>query len=164
MARTCTVCIHEARSAIDESLVAGQSSYELAARYSSLSRAAIERHERNGHIPAKLVMAQAAEEVAQADDLLEQVRDLQSRALAILGKAESAGDLRTALGAIREARGNLELLARLLGELNEQPVVNLNLSPEWLELRAVIVTALEPYPEAKEGVLRAIKGAGSGEA
>ena len=109
-------------------------------------------------------MAQAAEEVAQADDLLEQVRDLQSRALAILGKAESAGDLRTALGAIREARGNLELLARLLGELNEQPVVNLNLSPEWLELRAVIVTALEPYPEAKEGVLRAIKGAGNGEA
>jgi hypothetical protein len=51
-----------------------------------------------------------------------------------------------------------------LGELNEQPLVNLNLSPEWLELRAVIVTALEPQPEAKEGVLRAIRSAGNGEA
>ena len=109
-------------------------------------------------------MAQAAEEVAQADSLLDQVRDLQARAHRILDKAERAGDLRTALGAIREAHGNLELLARLLGELNEQPVVNLNLSPEWLELRAVIVTALEPHPEAKESVLRAIKSAGNGEA
>jgi hypothetical protein len=71
------------------------------------------------------------------------VRDLQRRALEILDKAEEAGELRTALGAIREARGNLELLAKLLGELDERPVVNLNLSPEWLELRAVIVAALE---------------------
>jgi hypothetical protein len=162
VARTCTVCIHEARSAIDEALVAGQSSYELAARYSSLSRAAIERHERNRHITAKLAMAQAAEEVAQADYLLEQVRDLQSRALAILGKAESAGDLRTALGAIREARGNLEFLAKLLGELNEQPVVNLYLSPEWLELRALIVSALEPHRDALSDILLALERAENG--
>jgi hypothetical protein len=33
----------------------------------------------------------------------------------------------------------LELLGKLAGELDERPVVNLNVSPEWLELRAVIV-------------------------
>jgi hypothetical protein len=92
------------------------------------------------------------------------VRDLQERALDILGKAEEAGELRTALGAIREARGNLELLAKLLGELDERPVVNLNLSPEWLELRAVIVTALEPHPEARGAVLRALESGGNGRA
>jgi hypothetical protein len=161
--RSCTVCSHEARAEIDRALVAGQSSYVLADRYSSLSRPAIERHKAN-HLPASLVMAQAAEEVAQADSLLEQVRGLQSRAYGILDKAEAADDLRTALGAIREARGNLELLAKLLGELDERPVFNLHLNAEWLELRAVIVGALEPHPAARGAVLRALESADNGRA
>ena len=107
---------------------------------------------------AKLVMAEKAAEVAEADSLLGQVRDLQSRAYGILDKAEGTGDLRTALGAIREVRGNLELLANLLGELDERPVMNLHVSAEWLELRAVIVGALEPYSEATGAALRAIDG------
>jgi hypothetical protein len=107
-------------------------------------------------------MAQAAEEVAQADDLLEQVRALQGRALAILGKAESVEDLRTAVGAIREARSNLELLAKLLGELDERPVVNLDVCPEWFELRAVIVGALESHPAAHGAVLRALESVDNG--
>ena len=40
------------------------------------------------------------------------------RPWAILARAERSGDLRTAFSAIREARGNLELLAELLGRLN----------------------------------------------
>jgi hypothetical protein len=85
----------------------------------------------SGAIPSFLAKAQEAREVAKADDLLSDVRGLQERALGILDKAEDAGDRRTALGAIREARGNLELLAKLLGELDERPV-NVLLSPEWL--------------------------------
>jgi hypothetical protein len=160
--RSCTVCTHPDRAKIDEALVGGVAFPALVAEY-RVSKDSLSRHKAN-HLPAKLVMAQAAEEVAQADTLLGQVRDLQSRALTILGKAEEAGDLRTALSAIREARGNLELLAKLLGELDERPVVNLNLSPEWLELRAVIVAALEPHSEAREAVLKAIGGAGNGRA
>ena len=120
------------------------------------------RRHKGKHLPAKLVMAQAAEEVAEADTLLGQVKGLQARAYAVLDKAEEAGELRTALSAIREARGNLELLAKLLGELDERPVVNLNVSPEWLELRAVIVTALEPHPEALGAVVGALEGEASG--
>jgi len=93
-------------------------------------------------------MAEKASEVAEADNLLGQVRDLQQSTLDILAEAERSKQYRTALGAIREARGNLELLAKLLGELDERPVVNLHISPEWLELRAVIVGALEPYSES----------------
>jgi hypothetical protein len=64
-----------------------------------------------------MVKAKEAEEVAQADDLLEQVRNLQTHALDILGHAEESGDLRTALAAISQARGNLGLLGKLAGEL-----------------------------------------------
>jgi len=107
-------------------------------------------------------MAAQAEEVAEADNLLGQVRDLQQSTLDILAEAEQSKQYRTALSAIREARSNLELLAKLLGELDERPALNLQISPEWLELRAVIIGALDPYSEARGAVLRAIEGAGNG--
>ena len=58
--------------------------------------------------------------MAHGDSLLDQVRSLQGKALAILVQAEAAGDLRTALGAVREARGNQELLAKMLGLMNDK--------------------------------------------
>jgi len=160
MPRSCTLCEHPRREEIDKALVGDSSNLSISSLF-GVSESAVRRHKAN-HLPAKLVMAQTAEEIAQADDLLSQVRDLQGRALAILDKAEDAGELRTALSAIREARGNLELLAKLLGELDERPVVNLNVSPEWLELRAVIIGALEPHPDARGAVLRALEQARSG--
>ncbi len=160
MPRSCTLCTHPDRDAIDEALVGGVAFPALVAKH-RVSKDSLSRHKGN-HLPAKMVMAQAAEEVAQADSLLDQVRELQASALGILDKAEKAGELRTALGAIREARGNLELLAKLLGELDERPQVNLNVSPEWLELRAVIVGALEPHPDARGAVLRALEGRENG--
>jgi hypothetical protein len=163
MPRRCSVCTHPDRENIDEALVGATAISAIAAKYRDISEDALGRHKAN-HLPAKLVMAEKAKEVAQADSLLEQVRDLQGRALAILDQAEMSGDLRTALGAIREARGNLELLAKLLGELDDGPTVNVLVSPEWLELRAVIVTALEPYTDARGAVLRAIEGASNGSA
>jgi hypothetical protein len=160
MPRRCSVCTHPDRENIDEALVGATAISAIAAKYRDISEDALGRHKAN-HLPAKLVMAEKAKEVAQADNLLEQVRDLQGRALAILDQAEMSGDLRTALGAIREARGNLELLAKLLGELSDAPQVNLTVSPEWLQIRAVIVTALEPHPDAKNNVLRAIRSVDS---
>ena len=163
MPRRCSVCTHPDRENIDEALVGATAISAIAAKYRDISEDALGRHKAN-HLPAKLVMAEKVKEVAQADSLLEQVRDLQGRALAILDQAEMSGDLRTALGAIREARGNLELLAKLLGELDDRPQVNVLISPEWLELRAVIVGALEPYTDARGAVLRAIEGASNGSA
>ena len=58
--------------------------------------------------------------MVHGDSLLNQVRSLQGKALAILVQAEAAGGLRTALGAVREARGNLELLAKMLGLMNDK--------------------------------------------
>jgi hypothetical protein len=157
MPRSCTLCEHPEKDDIDRTLVGSASNRSVASLY-DVSEAAVRRHKAN-HLPAKLVMAVKAAEVVEADNLLHQVGDLQRRALAILDKAEEAGELRTALSAIREARGNLELLAKLLGELDERPMVNLNISPEWLELRAVIVGTLERHPEALNAVVGALEGA-----
>ena len=160
MPRRCTVCNHPERHNIDGALVTGAPYRSVAKRF-GLSESAVYRH-KTDHLPKHMVKAKEVEEVAHADDLLEQVRHLQTHALDILGRAEESGDLRTALAAISQARGNLELLGKLAGELDEQPVVNLNISSEWLELRTVIVSALEPYSQARGAVLRALEGVGNG--
>jgi hypothetical protein len=153
-------CSHPESEAIDGALVLGTALSALSAKY-RVSEDAMGRHKAN-HLPAKLARAREAEEATRADDLLRQVRALQSKTLGILLRAEGAGDLRTALAAVREARSNVEFLAKLSGELDERPVVNLNVSPEWVELRALIVTALEPYSDARGAVLTAIEGGGDG--
>jgi hypothetical protein len=97
----------------------------------------------------EIAKAKEAEEVNRGESLLKQIKYLQMKALAILKTSEASGDLRTALKAIREARGNLELLAKLQGELAQEGSMNIVLSPSWISLRTVILKALEPYPEAK---------------
>jgi transposase-like protein len=131
MPRRCTVCDHPEIHSIDQALVSGESYRSVAKRF-GLSESAVYRH-KTEHLPAHLLKAREVEEVAQADDLLEQVRHLQAHALHILERAEKTGDLRTALAAISQSRGNLKLLGKLAGELDERPVVNLNFSPEWLD-------------------------------
>ncbi len=160
--RRCSICSHECLEEINRALVEGTEFPALVAKY-RVSKDALSRHKAN-HLPATLAKAQEAEEASRAGDLLLQVRALQSKTLSILLAAEGAGDLRTALGAIREARSNVELLARLQGELDERPVVNLLISPEWLELRAVIVGALQPHPAALRAVVGALEGSGNGRA
>lgn len=159
MPRRCTVCDQIERHGIDEALVSGAPYRSVAKRF-GLSESAVYRH-KSEHLPAHLLKAKEAEEAARADDLLDQVRNLQAHTLDILERAEEAGDLRIALAAISQARGNLELLGKLAGELDERPVVNLNISPEWLELRTVIVGALEPHPAAHTAVLRALESVGN---
>lgn len=154
MPRKCTICQHPQRAAIDAALVAG-GVFRTIAHGFACSEDALKRHKAD-HLPALLTHAQQAADVAKADSLLAQVRDLQKRALDILDQAEGAGDLRAATSAIREARGCIELLAKLMGELDERATVNIVLAPEWVHLRGRILLALEPYPEARLAIVGAL--------
>ena len=90
------------------------------------------------------------------------MRELQAKTLAVLAKAEKADDHPTFLRAVREARSNVELLARLMGELQEQAqTMNVLIAPEWLTIRLAVQQALEPYSEAKSAVTAALKGFGN---
>ena len=84
------------------------------------------------------------------------MKALHSKAYSLLLQAEQAGDLRTALQGVREARGCLELLAKLEGKVSDAPVVNVLINPEWQNVRAVIVQTLAPYPEARIAVASAL--------
>jgi transposase-like protein len=160
MPRTCTICSHEDRREIDRALVERMPYRRIAPRY-GVSDRSLRRHARD-HLPELLAKAYEAEQSAEADRLLTDMRRLQAKTLLILQRAEEADDLRTALAAVREARNNIALLAEMRGQLDRRPVVNVLVSPEWLELRALIVGALAPHPEAKAAVLVAVSGVGNG--
>src|SRR5687767_1669532 len=119
MPRQCGPCLHPERQAIDSALVAGEPYRNIAERFGT-STTALHRH-KGEHLPVTLTLAHDAAEVANADDLLGQVRHLQTRALAILDRAEADGQLMPAPAAIRECRGCLELLGKLMGELSDAP-------------------------------------------
>ena len=154
MPRRCTVCDRPERHNIDEALVSGAPYRGIAKRF-GLSESAVYRH-KSEHLPAHLLKAKEVEEAAQADGLLDQVRNLQAHALDILESVEEAGDLRTALAAISQARGNLQLLATLTGQLDERPVVSVLVSAEWAAIRATIVEVLGPYSEVRSAVSEAL--------
>lgn len=160
MPRKCSICEHPQAEEINTALLNGVSLRNIAERY-SVSKTALHRH-KESHLPADLVKAKEAQEVAKADSLLDQVAELRDKALAILAKAEQAGDLRTALQGIKEARGCLELLAKLQGELQERTTVNVLINPQWLSLRTVILQTLEPYPEARLRLAEALREVESG--
>ena len=157
MAGRCTVCTHPEVEAINAALLKGEPKRRIAADY-GLSETSVHRHAAR-HLPATLTKAAEAEQVASADNLLAQLHALQVSTLAILDKQSKAGgDDRIALSAIREARSNLDLLGRLLGQLDNAPKIAVLVNnPEWLTLRTVILTALEPYPEAREAVIDGLK-------
>ena len=156
MARRCTVCDHPQREEIDMQLVCGESYRKIADQF-SLSFGSIARH-KESHIPDALVKAQDAGEAAQADDLLAQVKALQSEAQSILGEARAAGDLKTALIGIGKAKECLELLFKVEGRLQDQQSVQVNVnldifhSPEWLRVGRMLAEVLRDYPDLRATV------------
>ena len=164
MPRTCTVCRHPDRQAIDQALLNGRPLRAIAA-HTGTSTGALQRHKADC-LPAHLATAQAAREVLNADRLVDELGVLRVQAWLLLDRAEKAGDLRSALSSIKEVRATLELLLRLAGELATEPavVVALHASPEWAATQATLVRALAPYPEARAAAAAALAALGTGDA
>ena len=85
-----------------------------------------------------------------------QLRVLRERAAIALEKAEGSENHKIALQAIRELRELVRLWGELEGKLQSQPQINILVDPQWIELRTVIIQALDPYPQAKEAVVNAV--------
>jgi hypothetical protein len=160
MPQTCTICRHEQRGEIDEALVARQSFRHIAARYGT-STGALQRH--NAHLPANLAKAHAAKEAAQADSLLGQLLEINRETRAILREArESPKGQGVALLAITRVEKQIELQAKLLGELKDGPQVSVHIDQQWILIEKCILDALAPFPEARIAVADALKKVNDG--
>ncbi|MEO8391493.1 MAG: hypothetical protein ABI700_00735 [Chloroflexota bacterium] len=152
MAQRCTTCAHPDHVAIDKLLVNGAPSVEIARQY-GLNERAVRRHAET-HLPATLVQAAQSDADLADLDVLTEVKRLYNLTMGVLKANEKDGKM--SLAAIREARPILALLGELLGQLDRRPQVNVLISPQWITIRAEVLKALIPYPEARAAVAAAL--------
>src|SRR5215210_2726009 len=155
MPRTCSICGHDERRDIEVALVKREPYRHIAARF-SVSTGALQRHTKD-HLPDRLLKAHERQDVQEALDVVGQLRTSNEVSLAILEEARDVGDPSIALRAAGRVLKQMEFKAKLLGQLDERPQMNLYLSSEWLSLRALIFGALGPYREARDAVVAALE-------
>lgn len=97
MPRTCTICTHEQRPAIDAELLNETPLRDMARRYAT-SKDALARH--RDHLPRQLVKAQEQEDVSQAIDVVRQLKAINGATLAILKEAQADKNGELALKAV----------------------------------------------------------------
>lgn len=153
MPRPCSLCVHSDRPQIDESIVAG-ARYRDVARQFGVSKDAVSRH--MAHIAPALVEARQAGEVAQADDLLGDIRDLKADLKQARKEALEAGKYNSlALLANSEMRA-YELLAKIYETLNGRSNSDVLANPLWREMRERVVDAFRDDPGGLAKLLGAL--------
>lgn len=154
----CKVCAHPERPQIDAAIASGMNN-SVAAEKWGLSKDGVRRH-RASHLSLALMAVTAQRETGGAVKAIDRAEALYSKAEGLLEAAQSEGKASLSLAAIRELRGIVELLAKLTGELDERPtvqVLNVTTSPEWAQVRTVLLVALSAYPEAHVTVAAALQ-------
>jgi hypothetical protein len=151
----CSICTHPEREAIDAALVAGVPNRRIAAQY-GMGETSVRRH-KDAHIPPLVAQAHDAAVVFSADALTAQITGLLARGFAILDKSERGDSITDMCAAMREVRGVLTLIAKITGEIETQPTINIIQMPEWIEIQTVILRALAPFPEARIAVADALE-------
>jgi len=150
----CTVCTHDEVKTINALLIKGEGQRGIAGRY-GLKKSAIDRHKQN-HLNGKLVKANK-KDILTAEGLLEEAKGLFTSVKRMFDRLEeSPEDAELYLKANRECNRNLELLARLCGQLQEASTINVFINPVFLGVRTKLVRALAGYPEAREAVIKAL--------
>jgi hypothetical protein len=162
----CTICRHRERPAIDLALARGITAKAVAKRY-DIGIHALYRHRKDHLTPAVKARLLAGPDTeldlenlkeTEAQSLLAHVVALRHRIFGHLDLAEEVGDAYSAQRAVAQLPTNLELMARLLGELGvgSTHTTNILIAPQYLEMRVALVEALRPYPEAARAVSQAL--------
>ena len=164
---TCTVCAHADRAALEHARAAGMPLNKLARRY-GLSKPAVQRHCAR-HIPAALRDRSATIALIGAECDLKQLREQESDGLlrhiasqrgALYKLLDGEDDKKLAVAIHARITSNLELGAKVLGQVagHATNITNHTLvaSMDYLEMRARLIKALRPFPEARRAVAEAL--------
>ena len=151
MPRTCTVCSHPDRPAVDTALIAGEPYRDIGRRF-RVSKDAVARH-KDEHLPAGMVKAQEVTDVRHAIDVVQQLKAINGVCMSVLKDARDQGDGDLALKAVDRIQRQIELQAKLIGELQQEGTTNIIVNnPEWVQIRTALMVALTPFPAAAQAV------------
>lgn len=127
MPRTCTVCAHRRRARIDAALANGTSLRAIAGRFGA-SKTALQRH--RAHVGATLQRAAERRGQKVADSTMDRLERIQAKLWALLQGMEAAGDLRGAVGALREARELVAAIDAVVARAKPAEAERLRMTPE----------------------------------
>lgn len=153
--RRCTVCGHPDRPAVDQAIINHRPFRRIAAQFSLSLNAVIRHHEQ--HIPEVLARAKDEADVRHAIDLAQQLKAINGAALQVLADARRSGDAELALKAIDRVQRQLEMVAKIAGDLDERPILAIWLNPDWLRIETALIEALAPFPDARLAVVDRLK-------
>jgi hypothetical protein len=153
MGRLCTVCSHPRRIEIERAIIGHQPFTEIERSY-GVKRMAAVRHLDSGHMAAGLAAARREQQLtaesltAALKEELELTRASRNRLLAGQRDVDAAR--------VSAVRGRLiELGLRSLGEIADI-TVNIEQQPEFVELVGLVRAVLEPWPDARQALTRAL--------
>ncbi len=156
---TCTVCRHQRKTEIDEAILDGATLREIAQKF-DVSPDAVHRHK--SHVPAAIVKADEARQALEGSNLLAQLFAITVDTRELFVEAKKAKDRDGALKAVARLEKQLELQAKLLGELQQEGTVNVFVSPGWPTFRLAVLEAVQGHPDARAAlstVLRRLNAA-----
>ena len=158
MARPCQCCSSPRHERIDVELAGGETLASVA-RHNQVSVDSLKRHKARHLSPALTAVAleHVREQSARGayDQTVDRLESLIDRLEDLLAVAEDRKSLVGGANIAREIRSALELVARLRGELDMRPVnvaFNVMASEEFAEVLSTIIGTLEPWPEARVAI------------
>lgn len=157
MTTRCGACLHRQSGAIDAAIRAGEPATRIARAY-GLSRYVVGRH-RDAHLGATPTASTTFVDPDTSVEALDRrLVALQAILTDAVDQAVRTGKTSALLGASRELRATIESVARLRGQLNERPTVNLLALPAWQHVSSRLLAALADFPEARTAAARALAG------
>jgi hypothetical protein len=168
MPRHCTICEHQERASIELGL-ANHTGVMALSRQHNVSKKALERHRAN-HMPAALkaeLMTKGRMSPidlenlrrTESEGILQNLVVQRARLYRNLDLAETSGDFGLAVRMHMALSRNIELTAKLLGDLKtgHQTVNNILVMPAYHQMRVALVKALQQFPDAKAAVIKVLQ-------
>jgi len=155
--RPCLTCSNPEVDRVNAAIVAGERLASIA-KWSGIGPKPLGRHKRAHLSPALVPVAQVVAIRDLQRSALERVNDL---AAELEGRIRREGITDHAyLQTADRLLKSVELLARLSGELRpsgvQVQVLNVSTSQDWLDLRARVLDAVAPWPDARLAIARAL--------
>ena len=153
MTMTCKFCHYEHRLELETELAARKITLEDASRLIGCSIKAVQRHLKNC-VPEKIAAAANAVAITEGSviiDTLTQEHDLTRQ---IMERNFACGEDKIALQALLVSTRQIDLAARLSGQFAQAP--SILGSPEFLILQQVLNQVMEPYPQLRLEISKAL--------
>lgn len=156
MPKTCTICEDPRRDEFDRRARIEDNIAKIAQDF-ALSYDAFYRHVKANHHIREVTAIPTSAELATSEDIYKEIEAWHTEAKDLQRTAKAGGDIKTALLGLEKALKCLELMLKIHGQISDAPQITIINNPEWVELRTVIIQALDDHPEAKQAVINAIR-------